>query len=441
MQTAMVPDAHHLLSTALPLGPPADHAKTLEAVWRPGPAAFYEPARQPWDAPVGQTSLCGATLLDTSTCAAATRLEQPAWSQHRAEPCAVPGQTSLYPARSEPCAAGLVARTAASSRPAAQQTVLYPPAAADRSSCGVLARAETARSSHAGPYPGRAVPVPTPVPAPLRSSRVSSSSDARVTKDFSQPLFVDTTVEYDLPKAAYPPENSEPLLIVHPQYYEHLRHRRTLGAGCACQLCNFYGRRLPVPASAAASVPSVSAGPAGSAAASAAGTQTFQRPGVPRDWPAFQLPQQQQQQLPQQQQQQKQSQHLLQPQQQQHRHLQQHQQQQRQQQLLNQPLRQPQQTQHVQQPQQLLQPQQQQQRYTCMFGGVGERRLSLAPPSGSCDSDSGYSSVELETAEWCRRPADQARDVLVKRKRRLEPTPAPLPATKRPRPAFWQSEF
>ena len=76
-----------------------------------------------------------------------------------------------------------------------------------------------------------------------------------------------------------------------------------------------------------------------------------------------------------------------------------------------------------------------------MFGGAGERRPCLAPPSVSCDSDSGYSSVELEPAEWCRRPADQARDVLAKRKRRYEPAPAPFEVDKRPRLAFWPSEY
>ena len=117
-----------------------------------------------------------------------------------------------------------------------------------------------------------------------------------MSKDFSQPLFVDTTVEYDLPKAAYPPENSEPLLMVHPQYFEHLRHRRTLGAGCACQLCNFYGRRMPhggqgeaAAAAAAAAVPAapaVSVAPAASVSSTANVHQTFQKPEAPRHhWP------------------------------------------------------------------------------------------------------------------------------------------------------------
>ncbi|XP_037072746.1 uncharacterized protein LOC119093838 [Pollicipes pollicipes] len=54
----------------------------------------------------------------------------------------------------------------------------------------------------------------------------------------------------------------------------------------------------------------------------------------------------------------------------------------------------------------------------------GSTRLAFVTPSVSCDSDSGYSSVELEPAEWCRRagaPSDAAaRDVLAKRKRRHE---------------------
>ncbi|XP_037088468.1 uncharacterized protein LOC119109033 [Pollicipes pollicipes] len=251
-------------------------------------------------------------------------------------------------------------------------------------------------------YPGRAVPCA----APLRSSRVSSSSDA---KDLSQPLFVDTTVEYDLPKEAYPPEHSEPLLIVHPQYFEHLRHRRTLGAGCVCQLCNFYGRRIPH----GGQEPAPSAAPA--AAAAPVAPETFQKPDAPHHWPRYHQPHQPPCQLLHQ---------ATHP-------------------SLQQPL------QHV--APQSLQPVQQQllptpARYNCMLERYGCEAGRGAPasfvtPTVSCDSDSGYSSVELEPPEWCQRLQQQqqradsdARDVLAKRKRR---TDVSQPAAKRLRVAYW----
>ncbi|KAF0302762.1 hypothetical protein FJT64_025168 [Amphibalanus amphitrite] len=180
----MVPDALHL-SAAMPLGPPADHAKTLEAVWRPGPGVGL------WDAPAGQTSLCGTGRTEVPSCAAACRPDlaacRPDLTACRPDPASAWSRRCAEPRRPSD-GAGYPARAA-----------LYPVAGCTELAGGC-------------PYPGRSVAAPAQVQAPLRSSRVSSSSD--VVKDFSQPLFVDTTVEYDLPKAAYPPENSEPLLMV-----------------------------------------------------------------------------------------------------------------------------------------------------------------------------------------------------------------------------------
>lgn len=68
--------------------------------------------------------------------------------------------------------------------------------------------------------------------------RVAPLLDPRLTC----PLTVDTSVEYEMPASACPPKNCEPLLMVHPQYFEFQRHRRLQGGWCRCQLCCFYGR-------------------------------------------------------------------------------------------------------------------------------------------------------------------------------------------------------
>lgn len=50
----------------------------------------------------------------------------------------------------------------------------------------------------------------------------------RPTKDYSQPLHVDCSVEYELPNAAKPPvgAKSEPLLMIHPCYYRRVDSQR-----------------------------------------------------------------------------------------------------------------------------------------------------------------------------------------------------------------------
>lgn len=47
-------------------------------------------------------------------------------------------------------------------------------------------------------------------------------------KDYSRPLHVDCSVEYELPNAAKPPANarSEPLLMIHPCYYRRAESQR-----------------------------------------------------------------------------------------------------------------------------------------------------------------------------------------------------------------------
>ncbi|QQP39616.1 Centrosomal and chromosomal factorlike, partial [Caligus rogercresseyi] len=51
--------------------------------------------------------------------------------------------------------------------------------------------------------------------APLESSPAPSSLP---TKDYSKPLFVDCSIEYELPNAPKVPKNSEPILMIHPAY-------------------------------------------------------------------------------------------------------------------------------------------------------------------------------------------------------------------------------
>lgn len=330
-------------------------------------------------------------------------------------------------------------------------------------------------------YPGRVVPVPPTlaerVPALWDTRQEMTRPDlTRSRHDLTRPLFVDTTVEYDLPKDAYPPENSEPLLIVHPIYYEHLRHRRTLGAACTCQLCNFYGRHLPHGGQAAAAASSaaeaVSSTTGSASGDKAAASQVFQRPEMPPLCTSYQ---------------QQQSQHLLRQQQQQ--------------------LQQQQRDQHLLQQQQLQRFQLQQQQGAARFNCrqlettvLSDARLMYQQAGcdselraiGLCDSDSGYSSVELEPASssgdrqpascqqrpgcqtqascqappvsqaqpacqreaewcqpaawcqrdtrWCQAADSQAREVLAKRKRRVE-AEALEAAVKRQRLAAWQSEY
>lgn len=54
-------------------------------------------------------------------------------------------------------------------------------------------------------------------PAPSSQSRGLVMPSA-TTKDFSKPLFVDCSIEYELPNAPKIPKNSEPILMIHPSY-------------------------------------------------------------------------------------------------------------------------------------------------------------------------------------------------------------------------------
>lgn len=61
-----------------------------------------------------------------------------------------------------------------------------------------------------------------------RSSSLVPSISLTHQKDYSRPLHVDCSVEYELPNAAKPPvgSRSEPLLMIHPCYYRRVENQR-----------------------------------------------------------------------------------------------------------------------------------------------------------------------------------------------------------------------
>merc|ERR1719325_317130 len=67
----------------------------------------------------------------------------------------------------------------------------------------------------------------------LRSSQASDASKSSGSpsapgnpgKDFSKPLFVDCSIEYELPNAPKIPKNSLPILMIHPGYQEKKRQQ------------------------------------------------------------------------------------------------------------------------------------------------------------------------------------------------------------------------
>lgn len=61
----------------------------------------------------------------------------------------------------------------------------------------------------------------------------SSSSS----KDYSKPLFVDCSIEYELPNAPKIPKNSQPILMIHPGYKARLQQKKECHQRGACQ-CN-----------------------------------------------------------------------------------------------------------------------------------------------------------------------------------------------------------
>lgn len=60
-----------------------------------------------------------------------------------------------------------------------------------------------------------------PQPAAARSAPAAAPA-----KDYSKPLHVDCSVEYELPNQARPPGKSEPLLMIHPCFYRRAESQR-----------------------------------------------------------------------------------------------------------------------------------------------------------------------------------------------------------------------
>uniref|UniRef100_A0A0K2VFJ0 Uncharacterized protein n=1 Tax=Lepeophtheirus salmonis TaxID=72036 RepID=A0A0K2VFJ0_LEPSM len=53
-----------------------------------------------------------------------------------------------------------------------------------------------------------------------KSVRKSYIPQRNIAKDYTKPLFVDCSIEYELPNAPKIPLNSEPILMIHPSYYK-----------------------------------------------------------------------------------------------------------------------------------------------------------------------------------------------------------------------------
>merc|ERR1711981_710792 len=67
------------------------------------------------------------------------------------------------------------------------------------------------------------------------TSRVTNRSlpqpDGSSSKDFTKPLFVDCSIEYELPNAPKIPKNSEPILMIHPGINN--KHVKKSSEGCS----------------------------------------------------------------------------------------------------------------------------------------------------------------------------------------------------------------
>lgn len=94
-------------------------------------------------------------------------------------------------------------------------------------------------------------------PYELHQDQLIPAPRLRQTKpcpDICQPLYVDTSVEYEISGKARPPPNAGYcLLMVHPLYHEFLRHWRLQRGSCRCRVCIFYGCRTQVPAAESSS--------------------------------------------------------------------------------------------------------------------------------------------------------------------------------------------
>lgn len=69
--------------------------------------------------------------------------------------------------------------------------------------------------------------LPVAAPAPPTASSTSEPPPrglvhSNPSKDYSKPLFVDCSIEYELPNAPKIPKNSQPILMIHPTYHKKL---------------------------------------------------------------------------------------------------------------------------------------------------------------------------------------------------------------------------
>ncbi|XP_077296799.1 uncharacterized protein LOC143918693 [Arctopsyche grandis] len=78
--------------------------------------------------------------------------------------------------------------------------------------------------SHSHPHPHALARQPLAAPNPNPISNAHPNANAWTHKDYSQPLHVDCSVEYELPECAKPPQgvNVEPLLMIHPAHFRRL---------------------------------------------------------------------------------------------------------------------------------------------------------------------------------------------------------------------------
>lgn len=76
--------------------------------------------------------------------------------------------------------------------------------------------------------PFRTVAAPPPATAAPAAAAAAATGGIQVQKDYSRPLHVDCSVEYELPNQAKPPPGgrNEPLLMIHPCYFRKIESQR-----------------------------------------------------------------------------------------------------------------------------------------------------------------------------------------------------------------------
>ena len=108
----------------------------------------------------------------------------------------------------------------------------YNPAATRQHPAPTQPAASTSNTSRPQPQP---VAVVAPV-AVKSSSRGLMRPPAG--KDFSKPLFVDCSIEYELPNAPKIPKNSLPILMIHPGYKQKMMMKKEQASAAQCSTPN-----------------------------------------------------------------------------------------------------------------------------------------------------------------------------------------------------------